>query len=328
MHVPFAEKGQVGESTVTAIGLHLPNRPLEPGEIERIAGLGVRVFVDLHWFASRWPAIRAAIPGAIIHGRIDIRGPLGNPLTEAAQCAEIIRAQGANTWRARNEPELEGVSQHSDWYTWLLAFGSEIKRLCPDQRIYAPAMSPGTPDWVTWLIATADAAKASGLDGCDCHIYGSPAECDVTLNVVRAVWQGALVCSETNFGAGRPYDLQRWADELPGVMQTMEQHGVEAACEFIWFWQGADTPLPTLVDVRDSPMEDAIRRLATMALKDQYPAQFAAWEKAGGVDDNFLPYLLATGAKAPTAADVPVLLGNARAKINELELVIGKLLPN
>src|SRR3990172_10166869 len=169
----------------TQLGLHLPNWHVRPDDIARIAALGVRHLVDLHHFRDRWPTVRQRIPGAIIHGRVDARGPLDDPVQEARNFADVIRTVRADTWRYRNEPNIEGVSSWRDWRDWLVPFGQEIKRLRPNERIYAPAVSPGTTDWRDWAAATAEGALQGGFDGIDAHAYGDPAEVAAVLAVHR-----------------------------------------------------------------------------------------------------------------------------------------------
>ncbi len=63
----------------------------------------------------------------------------------------------------------------------------------------------------------------------------------------------------------------------------------------------------------------------TVALKDQYPAQYAAWVAAGGIENNLRSHLLAIGVIAPTKADVPVLAGQVKAATDQLTNVVARL---
>lgn len=253
------------------VGLGLPNRPLEPGELERIVGLHVADLVDLDHWPDRWRAFAEA--GCRLHVRVDRRGDLGDAAREAGELARLVDLYPeVADWRLRNEPNLESPGLRPEqWREWLGAFGralpSHVRRL-----VFAPAVSPGTPDWLDWLEATVDGARE--LAGLDCHAYGSSAEVRAVLAEYRRRWSGRLIVTETNFGAGRVYGLQRWADELPDVLRACGEYGVEACCEFVWFWQTPDLALPTPVDVRDSPMETAIRQAAAAAsVEDASPVE-------------------------------------------------------
>lgn len=64
-----------------------------------------------------------------------------------------------------------------------------------------------------------------------------------------------------------------------------------------------------------------------MGLRDQYPNEFKAWEAAGGVDHHFKAHLLGTGTLKPTAADLRMLAGNAKATASQIEAVVNALHP-
>lgn len=59
-----------------------------------------------------------------------------------------------------------------------------------------------------------------------------------------------------------------------------------------------------------------------MALKDQYPAEFAAWEAAGGVENNLRKHLLATGTLKAKAADLRFLADEAAGADKQLQLAL------
>lgn len=245
-------------------GIHLPNGEFLPDDWDRIRALGVDDYVDLDLFAAGWPGIVQLQLGARIHARCYARGPLGSSAAEARALASVVRAHPeVTTWRWRNEPNIEAPgATPAQWADWLAAFGQEAGRLGVADRLFAPAVSPGTADWLVWLDATITGARSGGFVGLDVHAYGSPAEVDTVLAEYRKRWDGRLIVTEYNFGAGRQYNLDQWASELAGVDASARHHNVELICPFIWRWHNPDVVLPTPVDVRGTPVEAALRAIA------------------------------------------------------------------
>lgn len=139
---------------------------------------------------------------------------------------------------------------------------SRIKAAVPEAKLYVAAPSPGAPGFADYVAAGARAARRSGALGLDAHAYGNPAEVEATLKVYRAHWQGPLLVTEHNFGAGRAYDLEGYAAELPESFAVAGRYGVEAMCVFIWDWANPDMRLPTSVSVKGSPaVYNAIKAL-------------------------------------------------------------------
>jgi N-acetyl-anhydromuramyl-L-alanine amidase AmpD len=277
---------------MTRLGMHLPNRPFQSGEMERIIALGCSDYVDLDLWPDRWQRIIERQPTARIHVRGYRRDALADPSEEADWLLGLMSRYGrwVATWRTRNEPQLEspGVTP-GQWCDWLCAFGEACGPAHRGQHLlYTPAPSPSV-QFPTWWAATASAAATGHFDGMDVHAYGSPEEVSIVLGEARDQWARPLLCSETNFGAGRSYDLRVYAAALPVVHQVCEAHHVEALCLFIWQW--ANPPaLPTTVDVRGTVVEGAVRELAKclnggdpMASSD-YPA--AAWRPVANHDDG------------------------------------------
>ena len=62
-----------------------------------------------------------------------------------------------------------------------------------------------------------------------------------------------------------------------------------------------------------------------MSLIDDHPEDYAAWKDAGGVEDNFRAYLLATGVIAVTPADAVFMLRQGIAHLSEMANVAEKL---
>lgn len=58
---------------------------------------------------------------------------------------------------------------------------------------------------------------------------------------------------------------------------------------------------------------------------EKYPADFEAWKAAGGVENNFKTHVLAIHPEiVPTAEDVKVVVGNAKAAATQAELVVSR----
>ena len=52
--------------------------------------------------------------------------------------------------------------------------------------------------------------------------------------------------------------------------------------------------------------------------KELYPAQYAEWEAAGGVENNFRKHLLGIGELIPVAEDLRFLADELQAGVNQL----------
>lgn len=246
---------------MTRLALHLNNCLFADDDLRRIIATGIREFVDLSDYRARWPFL----PGAV-HARVNVRGALGDPEKEAAEFVAITQAWPAKaaTWRYRNEPNIEspGVTLNQ-WYDWLVRFGERVKRLQADGSIFALAVSPGTADWLDWLDATAEAAQDADFDGLDAHAYGTPDEVCAVLAATRARWPRPkrLIVTEHNFGAGREYNLTRYAADIPAVMQVCAEYDVEVLGLFLWYWWHPDSKLITPVDIKGSVVEVALQNI-------------------------------------------------------------------
>lgn len=245
---------------MTELGIHLPNRPLVPGELDRIFACGARDYVDLQYWPDRWQAVAAK---GRLHIRVDERGDLDFPEDAAERLVSLALGHPEVwSWRVRNEPNLEspGVTP-LEWQLWLTDFGHHVAAKHPWIPIFAPAISPATPDWLDWLDATVAAAKAADFWGLDAHAYGSPAEVAATLAAHRSRWDGPILVSEHNFGAGRAYDLGQYARDLPLVLEFAGDYQTKAVCLFIWEWEGGPD-LPTTVNIKDTVVEDYLKERA------------------------------------------------------------------
>lgn len=258
------------------LGVHLPNRKLRDGELSRILATGCRSFLiyiswlpDTPYWAGVADEIRRRVPGARIHIRFEKRGNFpADPHQDALECTTYARQIRADTYRYRNEVNLEGDGDTpANWQTYVEEFGWSVhlKGLLWGE-LYVPAISPGGPRAAEFLAASVAAAKAgqhAGLyGGIDCHAYGSLAEMVAELGKFRAQWSGPSVITEHNFGAGRPYDLNTYAREVPANAQAAATRGFSDLILFIWDWATPDMALPTSVSIQGSPLEAALPTIA------------------------------------------------------------------
>lgn len=266
------------------IGLHLPNKPWDDADWPRIRALQVREYVDLAEYAPRWAGILAEQPDARIHARIDRRGRF-DVAADADALTRLARAHPeVCTYRVRNEPNIESPGETwQDWGAYLVVLGDVLP---PDvlAKTSIPAVSPGKSGWLNWWYASADAAAEAGFQIMDCHAYGSYAEVAHVLGILRERWAGRLLVTETNFGAGRSYNLELYAAGMGKVVEVARQYRAECLCWFIWTWRDPDMVLPTSVNVKDSPMEAAIAALVregpvTGEEFDRWAAD--VWHRAG-----------------------------------------------
>ncbi len=235
---------------MTEAGIQYPNGLIDPVEARRIADLGLSNHLDMH----HWIGRSTGIVGP--HQRIDIRGSDFNGQADARLVTELYsQYPNIKSWRVRNEPNLESPGRTpDDWYKYL----SDLAENVPDSiRLFAAAVSPGTGDWLNWFRATVKAKH--GFSGIDAHIYGDPKEFETTLKQIRDIYDDLLYVTEYNFGAGRPYDLQKYADDWPRILQLCTQYKVDICFVFIWRWVNPDMTLPTTVNVINTPMEAAMK---------------------------------------------------------------------
>ncbi len=118
--------------------------------------------------------------------------------------------------------------------------------------------------------------------------------------------QGVELLGVLGYGRGMMGDQSAW--ELEGS----ESIFVEAARA------GTET-LPVVPAQNDEEDSEA------MSLREQYPAAFAEWEKAGGVENNFRAHLLGIGAIKPTKEDVAILTGQVKSATEQLANVVAAL---
>ncbi len=322
------------------LSLHLPNARFASDDWQRIRACGGRDYVDLCLFAERWPWIMQQQPDARIHARGYKRGDLGNAEDEAQELSRLIVRYGqyVTTWRWRNEPNLEspGVTPEQ-WRRFLVAFGRAIHRMHRGVRLYAPAVAPWHTGWLDWLQATIDAvleldhAGTSAYVGIDGHVYGDPGQVDNLLWEYRRRWDGKLLISEYNFGAGREYSLQQWAWDLPKVAELGRKYRCETICLFIWRWQNPDMALPTLVDVKGTPVESALAELnrgednVNEDLTVRFKGEWETWRQAGGDRHHFAAHLVGRGLIPPTKDLLVQIAKNAEASAKQLQEGLGKL---
>ena len=263
------------------LGVHLPNRRLEPGELDRILALGCHSYLlfivepdsDTAYWAGITDQILTRYPGATVHVRIERRGTL-DPHGDAHLIARAAAVFGsrATTVRCRNEPD-----QETPGLTYLLWAGylAELGRALPSEvreRVAVPAIgAPLDPRYPAWIEASAAGARAGGLSILDVHAYGTAAEIAGTLATVRRYWQGRLLVTEANPGAGRVFTGAEWAASLPSVMQAAREHNAEAVCLFLWYWERPDvSSLPSHLNVRDYP--EVCQVLSDLARKEREKA--------------------------------------------------------
>ena len=234
---------------MTDTGIMLPNGVVTSSEAARVQALNCQAHLDLHYWPDRWQAYRN------VHIRIDKRGNELNGAEDANQVTGLYSKHPyIQTWRIRNEPNLESpLCNSNDWYRYLSILADKT----PDNiQLFIPAISPGLPNWVDWFRASVKAKY--GFSGIDAHIYGDTIDFKNTLQRIRDFYDGRLIITEYNFGAGRPYDLNVYAEDWPEILQIAQAYEVEICFVFIWRWINPDMYLPTSTDVINSPMEHAM----------------------------------------------------------------------
>lgn len=220
-------------------------------DARRIADLGTQHLLDLHHWIGRSTGLQN------VHMRVDVRGDDYNGFADARLVTDLYNQyQNIKSWRVRNEPNIESPGRTpDDWYR----YNCDLAEGTPDNvALFIAAISPGPSGWIDWFRASVRARH--GFSGIDAHIYGNPQEFETTLKQIRDLYDGRLYITEYNFGAGRPYDLQKYADDWPAILALCNQYNVDLISVFTWKWINPDVPLPTSVDVIDTPMETAMKQ--------------------------------------------------------------------
>lgn len=268
-------------------GLHLANDTNT--DWQTVKSLGVRHYVDLDLFQSRWASIMKDQPDAHLHVRCFIGLPLGDPRVRAAEFISLAqKCPFVSTWRMFNEPDIENLCNPYQWYQWHLEFGDEVKRSKIPVKLYIAAAG-GSLNSESYISSSAQAVRESGVYyGIDLHAYGNPSEVESRCALLRKHWSGRSIITEHNFGSGRTYNLNLYANDWPRVLQIAAKYGIEAVCVFIWKWYRPDPNVKTTVNVSGTPLQQVIGRNIPMSLFDD-------WVAAGGVRDNFISHLKALG---------------------------------
>jgi hypothetical protein len=236
---------------MTEACIQLPNGPISSLEARRIADLGLQHHLDLHHWIERSTGF------SNVHMRVDVRGDDYNGVADARLVTDLYsKYPNIKTWRIRNEPNVESPGRNADdWYRYNcdLAEGTS-----DDIKLYIGAISPGITGWFDWFRASVKAS--AGFTGIDAHIYGNPNEFKQILDQIRSIYSGPLFVSEYNFGAGREYDLNKYAADWPQILSICNEYKVDICSVFIWEWVNPDSSLKTTVNVKNSPMELAIKQ--------------------------------------------------------------------
>jgi hypothetical protein len=251
---------------LTRLGINWPNRALLPDDLPRMAACGFAdavVFLtdlgQLQGDVDAVLALRKAQPGARVHLRIERRGTL-DAAADFAALAKVAWTFGtlADSLSIRNEPTIESPDVTlAAWVAYLTELGELVKEPALPVRIFAPPLSPGSPDFAAWLGATAIAARH--FAGLWVHAYGDLDQVGAVLRAARASWAGRLVCTEYNPGAGQAFSLGDWTAAIPRVLALSYELGVESVCLFTWEWDHPDMVLPTSVNVRGSAVESFLK---------------------------------------------------------------------
>lgn len=252
-------------------GIHLPNRETTNQELSRIVALGCTDYVDLDLWPDRWKTLKSLQPGCKIHIRIYSRGTL-SPNDDARACAILIENHSEiDTVRIRNEPNIETLSITPEmWMKYLDTMLSTYK----NDKLSLPAMSPGLHGWETYFKISADAARAFNLKQLDAHIYGNIGEFEDILYKIEGIWQGDLLITEHNFGAGKDYRETQWAQDYCNIIKLFPNHpNIKLFSEFIWEWYNPDIVLVSSVNIKDSIMERTIMSSEFPIVFDQAPVQ-------------------------------------------------------
>ncbi len=116
---------------------------------------------------------------------------------------------------------------------------------------------------------------------------------------------------------------EQYAEQLRGVRATIGSAVVAFLfCNGCWGdWASYDVAgEPAIETLLSEGVEEG-----PVALKDQYPAQYAAWVAAGGIENNFRAHLLGIGEIQPMRSDIPILAGQVKAATDQLTNVVARL---
>lgn len=252
-------------------GIHLPNRETTNQELSRIVALGCTDYVDLNLWPWRWKTLKSLQPKCRIHVRIYQRGTL-TPNDDARACATLIKDYPEiDTVRIRNEPNIETPFLTPDlWEKYL----DTMLSVYNDDKLSLPAISPGLHGWDTYVSINADLARKYNMKYLDAHIYGNIGEFEDTLYTVENLWQGNLLITEHNFGAGRDYKDSQWAQDYCNIIKLFQYHtNIKLFSEFIWEWCNPDRVLVTPINIKDSIMERTIMGAIFPIVFDEGPVQ-------------------------------------------------------
>jgi hypothetical protein len=230
-------------------GITLPNGPLEADDISRLQSLHATDIVDFQLFSDRWQYVTQQL-GAKLHARI-VTGGYPNATNDASDIARHY-SPVCTTIRTRNELNIEGGGVTPQG---LEVYLEQLGPLVRNLPVYVPAVSPSTDNALQWIGANCRGCTKGGFKGLDVHAYGTLNEFEATLYEHRKLYTGLLIVTEYNFGAGRSYDLQRYADDWASILDIGRRYNVQAICAFIWKWNNPDMSLPTTVDVKGTPFE-------------------------------------------------------------------------
>jgi hypothetical protein len=282
------------------IGIHLTNAALGPGKpplseqvnLDRVLRTGVRSFLlYISWLPDTpaWAAvadeIRRRVPGARIHVRFEKRGKFVNPQDEATIFTYWAGQINADTYRWRNEDNLiqESDSDSLDKYVeHLFRFGRTVKVVAPylASRTYISAISWSGRSPEAYLAEAVLVQSQENLyAGIDGHFYGDPGRIAQDMDRFRASWKGPSVVTESNFGSGNLYDLDRYAREVPGNAQAAADRGFSDFILFIAHWENPDIHQPTTTDVFGTPLEAALPTMKKTYSTGVHPVAVLTFER-------------------------------------------------
>jgi hypothetical protein len=262
------------------IGIHLPNDDVSQSELDRIIAMGCKDYVlYVHAFDqsafSKYNLILdrfaqgVASAAVKVHLRIEARGPL-SAIADSQRLKQVHDALGGRYYSIciRNEPNIESPDTPEYYSTYVQALIQNTPTEMLPKLALAP-ISPGKAGYLAWY--SHGIIVSHPLNKMHIHAYGNPQESATVFAAIRSLWSHELICTEHNFGAGRTYSLQTWANELPGVLDAAEKQQIQSVSIFIWRWKTPDMTLPTQVNVKDTPMEIAITKAAVVPVNYSSP---------------------------------------------------------